>query len=127
MSEHHFAGVMGIVSIQGSNKGGTSMAAATSRTGTITVVTTDQGLPTAVRLEPAELRKDPSVLAAEVLRLCQQAAMHAGVARREELKARGVSPDIIDQMKLPKADDLARAEYQDDADASAPSSWMRSV
>ncbi|MBA4025438.1 MAG: hypothetical protein C0482_24040 [Gordonia sp.] len=103
------------------------MAAATSRTGTITVVTTDQGLPTAVRLEPTELRKDPSILAAEVLRLCQQASMHAGVARREELKAAGVSSDIIDQMKLPRADDLARAEYRDDADAGAPSSWMRSV
>ncbi|PYE14257.1 hypothetical protein DFR67_11351 [Williamsia limnetica] len=103
------------------------MAAATSRTGTITVVTTDQGLPTAVRLEPTELRKDPAVLAAEVLRLCQQAAMHAGVARREELRAHGVSADIIDQMKLPRADDLARAEHHDDAEASAPSSWMRSV
>jgi hypothetical protein len=103
------------------------MAAATSRTGTITVVTTDQGLPTQVRLEPTELRKDPSVLAAEVLRLCQQAAMRVAVARREELKAGGVSTDIIDQMKLPTADDLARAEYRDDADASAPSSWLRSV
>lgn len=103
------------------------MAAATSRTGTISVVTTDQGLPTSVRLDSAELRKDPAVLAAEVLRLCQQAAMHAGVARRAELEAQGVSNDIIDSMKLPRADDLARAEYEDDAGAGAPGSWMRSV
>lgn len=103
------------------------MAAATSRTGTISVVTTDQGLPTSVRLEPSELRKDPDILASEVLRLCQQAAMHAGVARREELKAQGVSGEIIDAMKLPRAQELARAEYEDDAGANAPGSWLRSV
>ncbi len=103
------------------------MAAASSRTGTVSVVTTEQGLPTSVRLEPAELHKDPALLAAEVLRLCRQAAMHAGVARREALKAHGVSGDIIDSMRLPRADDLARAEYEDDAGASAPGSWMRSV
>ena len=85
------------------------MAAATSRTGNIAVLTTDQGLPTSVRIEPAELRKDPGLLAAEVLRLCQQAAMKAGVARRDELRAGGVSNEIIDAMNLPRPDDLARA------------------
>jgi hypothetical protein len=103
------------------------VAVATSRTGNIAVVTTDQGLPTSVRIEPGELRKEPAVLAAEVLRLCQQAAMNAGVARREELRAAGVSSDIIDSMNLPRPDDLARAEYEDDASAGAPGSWMRSV
>lgn len=103
------------------------MAAATSRTGNIAVLTTDQGLPTSVRIESAELRKDPGLLAAEVLRLCQQAAMKAGVARRDELRAGGVSNEIIDAMNLPRPDDLARAEYEDDAVAGAPGSWMRSV
>lgn len=103
------------------------MAAATSRTGTISVVTTDQGLPTSIRLEHSELRKDPDLLASEVLRLCRQAAMHAGVARREELAAQGVDSAIIDAMKLPRVDELARAEHADDADASAPGSWLRSV
>jgi hypothetical protein len=103
------------------------VAAATSRTGNIAVVTTDQGLPTSVRIEPTELRKDPAVLAAEVLRLCRQAAMNAGVARREELRAGGVSNEIIDSMNLPRPDDLARAEYEDDTAAGAPGSWMRPV
>lgn len=103
------------------------MAAAASRTGGLSVVTTEQGLPTSVRIEPAELHKDPAVLAAEILRLCRQAAMHAGVARREELRAAGVGADIIEQMNLPRPDDLARAEYEDDAAAGAPGSWMRSV
>ncbi|WP_038252512.1 hypothetical protein [Williamsia sp. D3] len=84
-------------------------------------------MPTSVRIEPAELRKDPGLLAAEVLRLCQQAAMKAGVARRDELRAGGVSSEIIDAMNLPRPDDLARAEYEDDAVAGAPGSWMRSV
>ena len=112
---------------QGRRNLGGNVAAATSRTGNIAVLTTDQGLPTSVRIEPAELRKDPALLAAEVLRLCQQAAMKAGVARRDELRAGGVSNEIIDAMNLPRPDDLARAEYEDDAVAGAPGSWMRSV
>ncbi|HEY9313269.1 hypothetical protein [Williamsia sp.] len=103
------------------------MAAATSRTGGLSVVTTEQGLPTSVRIEPAELHKDPAILAGEVLRLCRQAAMRAGVARREELRAAGVGADIIEQMNLPRPDDLARAEYEDDSVAGEPGSWMRSI
>ena len=38
-----------------------------------------------------------------------------------------VSGEIIDAMKLPRAQELARAEYEDDAGANAPGSWLRSV
>ncbi|MDL9936710.1 hypothetical protein QSJ18_08160 [Gordonia sp. ABSL1-1] len=100
-------------------------AHARSRSGGVSVTTTAQGLPLAVRIETSELRKDPAVLATEVLRLCRRAAMSAGVALRADLLAAGVDRDLVDTMALPRADDLARTEYADDAAADAPASWLR--
>ena len=100
-------------------------SSARSRSGTIAVTTTPQGLPTSIRIDDAALDRDPAVLGTEILRLCQQAAMAAGIRWREELLAAGVERDVVESMKLPKPDDLARAEYYDDATSEAPSSWLR--
>ncbi|MCH5642224.1 MULTISPECIES: hypothetical protein [unclassified Gordonia (in: high G+C Gram-positive bacteria)] len=100
-------------------------AQARSRSGSLSVVTTYQGLPLSVRIEPSMLDKEPSVLAGEILRLCRQAAMSAGVRLRADLLADGMAAELVDEMKLPKADDVARAEYQDDSDADEPVSWLR--
>lgn len=100
-------------------------AHARSRSGALAVTTTYQGLPLSVRIEPSTLDKDPAVLAGEILRLCKQSAMSAGIRLREDLLASGMARDLIEQMHLPTPDDLARAEYQDDADADAPASWLR--
>ncbi|MBD1318710.1 hypothetical protein G3I13_12305 [Streptomyces sp. SID6673] len=103
------------------------MSSARSRSGAVSVVTTPQGLPMSVRIDNSALSKEPTVLAGEILRLCQQSAMAAGIRLREQLVASGVARDVVDAMKLPRPDDLARAEQLDDRDHDAPASWLRSV
>lgn len=98
---------------------------ARSRSGGLAVRTTAQGLPVSVRIENSELDKDPALLAGDILRLCRQAAMSAGVRLRESLLASGMDNDLVLEMNLPKPDDLARAEMLDDEEADAPASWLR--
>ncbi|MXP20562.1 hypothetical protein GIY30_04210 [Gordonia sp. HNM0687] len=104
-----------------------ALSSARSRSGSLAVVTTPQGLPVSVRIDQSALGKEPAALADEILRLCRQSAMAAGIRLREQLIASGVERDVVDAMKLPRADDLARAEQLDDRDLDAPASWLRSV
>ncbi len=104
-----------------------ALSTARSRSGAIAVTTTSQGLPVSIRLDNSALAKDPSVLAGEILRLCRQSAMAAGIRLREQLIASGAARDAVDAMKLPRPDDLARAEQLDDHDGGAPTSWLRPV
>ncbi|MFE3442574.1 hypothetical protein ACFXNW_06050 [Nocardia sp. NPDC059180] len=102
--------------------------AATSRTGAITVRTTEQGLPVGVSIERSELRGDPTALAAEVLRLCKQAASRAGLARRAQLEQAGMTEDMLALMGLPTAAEVADQEMADEQDYDTePASWLRSV
>ena len=103
------------------------MSSARSRSGAITVVTTPQGLPTRVRIDRSQLEKRPDVLADEILRLCRQSAMAAGIRWRDELLEAGASRDVVDAMGLPTADDLSHAEQLDDERDDVPASWMRRV
>ncbi|MGV9857450.1 hypothetical protein ACWDTD_02230 [Gordonia sp. NPDC003425] len=103
------------------------MSSARSRSGTLAVVTTPQGLPTTVRIDRSELKKSPQVLADEILRLCRRSAMVAGLRWREELVAAGAPSEVIDTLGLPTADALAHAEQSDDEIEDAPSSWLRRV
>ncbi|WP_238422605.1 hypothetical protein [Gordonia sp. 'Campus'] len=98
---------------------------ARSRSGGLAVRTTAHGLPVAVRIDPSELQKDPSMLAGDILRLCRQSAMSAGIRLRESLLASGVDRDLVGEMNLPDSDDLARAEWRDDEEADAPTSWLQ--
>ncbi|MET8871156.1 hypothetical protein [Nocardia sp. NPDC004604] len=101
---------------------------ATSRSGTISVRTTEQGLPLGISIEPAELKRDPQGLAAEVLRLCRQAANRAGMARRAELAAAGVPADMLALTGLPTAEDVARQEFAEEQEyETEPDSWLREV
>lgn len=95
--------------------------------GTISVSTTERGLPVALRLDPAEL-KSPAQLADEIMALCRLSAARAQVARRRELAENGYSASVIDPLRLATEDDLARAEdevlgEEDDL----PTTWGRSV
>ncbi|MEV0293222.1 hypothetical protein [Nocardia sp. NPDC050710] len=100
----------------------------TSRTGAISVRTTDQGLPLGISIEAAELRRDPQALADEVLRLCKNAANRAGLAQRAELEARGVTEDMLALWGLPTPEDVARQEIAEEQDyETEPQSWLRSV
>lgn len=98
---------------------------ARSRSGGLAVRTTAQGLPVAVHIASTELDKHPELLAADILRLCKQAAMSAGIRLRENLLAAGVDRDLVNEMKLPRPEDLSAAEERDDEEADAMTSWLR--
>lgn len=83
---------------------------AQSRSGGIALVATPAGLPTAITLDAAELRRDPDRLAGEIVALCRQAAMVAGVRLRDELSRNGFDADSVAATGLPTVDELARAE-----------------
>ncbi|WP_378737221.1 hypothetical protein [Nocardia brasiliensis] len=101
---------------------------AASRTGAITVRTTEQGLPLGISIDDAELKRDPQELAAEVLRLCKHAANRAGLARRAEFEAAGLSSDALALMGLPTPEQVARQEIVEEEEyETEPRSWLRSV
>ncbi|TYQ11548.1 UNVERIFIED_ORG: hypothetical protein L601_001600000970 [Gordonia westfalica J30] len=101
------------------------LSQARSRSGGLAVRTTAQGLPVAVHIASTELDKHPELLAADILRLCRQSAMSAGIRLRENLLAAGVDRDLVNEMKLPQPEDLAAAEERDDEEADATASWLR--
>ena len=99
-----------------------------SRSGTISVVTSERGLPLALRLDPLELKKAPEQLASEILALCRLSAARAQVARRRDLAEKGFSAAVIRGLPLATEDELARAEEEVLGDEDdLPSSWRRSV
>ncbi|MGS2808679.1 hypothetical protein [Nocardia sp. MW-W600-9] len=101
---------------------------ASSLTGTIEVRTTEQGLPIGITVDPAELQRDPSALAAEVLRLCQKSAKRAGLARRNQLAAAGFDERLLAATGLPTEAEVAAAEIVEEQDYDTePQSWLRSV
>ena len=99
-----------------------------SRSGTISVLTSERGLPLALRLDPLELKKPPEQLARDILALCRLSAARAQVARRRALAERGFSAAVIGGLPLATEADLARAEEEVLGDEDdLPSSWRRSV
>lgn len=101
---------------------------ATSRTGSITVRTTEQGLPLGISVDAAELKRDPRALASEVVRLCKQAANRAALARRTEFEEAGVAPEMLRLMRLPTTEEVAQAELrEEDEYETEPESWLRSI
>jgi hypothetical protein len=103
------------------------MPTVTSRTGLVSVDTTDQGLPNDVRIDPAGLRSDPQKIAAEIVQACRRARLQGQVARRAELAAAGVSPEVLAAMGLASVDDVAAAELADDLESDGRSTWMRGL
>lgn len=101
-----------------------------SRTGTIAVVTTERGLPTALKIDRTELARPPHELAGEILALCKLSALRAQVAYRRELEAKGFTASVIRELGLPTDDELAHAEdelFDEEDDEEPPATWMRSV
>ncbi|HET6733216.1 hypothetical protein [Mycobacterium sp.] len=99
-----------------------------SRRGTISVVTTERGLPVALRLDDVELKKPPEQLARDIMALCRLSAARAQVAHRLELAEKGFSAEVIRGLNLATEEDLTSAEtdaFGDDDDL--PPTWMRSV
>jgi hypothetical protein len=99
-----------------------------SRGGTISVLTTERGLPVALRLEAIELTKPPQQLARDIMALCRLSAARAQVARRRELLENGFSPAVIRAMRLATEEELSRAEENAlAAEDDSPPSWKRPV
>ncbi|WP_306360373.1 hypothetical protein [Nocardia sp. CC227C] len=101
---------------------------AISLTGTIKVRTTEQGLPVALRVDPAELHRDPAHLANEVLRLCQRAANRAGLEKRRQMEALGASAATLALSGLPTEAEVRRLEQVEEQDYDMePRSWLRTL
>jgi hypothetical protein len=99
-----------------------------SRSGTISVRTTERGLPVALRLDAVELRKPPEQLARDIMALCRLSAARAQVGRRRDLAEKGVGATVIHALQLATEDDLTRAEEEVLGDEDdLPTSWQRSV
>lgn len=99
-----------------------------SLTGAIRIRTTEMGLPTAISVEPSELRRDPEALAGEILRLCKKSAARAGLARREQLQEAGFTSEMLRLTGLPTAEQVARQELLEEQEyETEPESWLRSV
>ncbi|MBV7702562.1 hypothetical protein A5780_30990 [Nocardia sp. 852002-20019_SCH5090214] len=104
------------------------MSTATTRSGSIAVETTEQGLPLRISIEASELRREPAELAAELLRLCSRAADRAGLARRRQLAEAGLGSDLLALTGLPTAEQVERQELIDEQEYDTePQSWLRSV
>jgi hypothetical protein len=104
------------------------VSTAASRSGSISVRTTEQGLPLGISIERSELQRDPRQLAQDIMRLCKQSASRAGLQRRAELSEAGVAKDVLDTLGFPKEDDVTRDEVIDEWDNDVePQSWLRSV
>ncbi|MGW0003348.1 hypothetical protein [Nocardia grenadensis] len=104
------------------------MWSVTSRSGSIEIETTEQGLPIALTIEREELSRPPGELAAEIVRLCKRSANRAGLERRAELAAAGLSSEMLALTGLPKPEDVAHQELVEEAEYDVePESWMRPV
>ncbi|MBF6133803.1 hypothetical protein IU501_12425 [Nocardia otitidiscaviarum] len=112
----------------GPGEQGIATFTAATFSGSIKVRTTEQGLPMAIRVNPAELHRDPSQLAAEVLRLCQRSAARAGAERRKQLEEAGVSAETLQLSGLPTEADVARLELVEEQEyETEPQSWLGTV
>ncbi|MHC9297129.1 hypothetical protein ACRCUN_32100 [Mycobacterium sp. LTG2003] len=96
--------------------------------GTISVRTTERGLPVALHLEAVELAKPPEQLARDIMALCRLSAARAQVARRNELVENGFSASVIRNLNLATDEDLERAEHEAmGEDDELPVSWRKTV
>jgi hypothetical protein len=99
-----------------------------SHSGTISVLTTERGLPVALRLDAAELKKPPEQLARDIMALCRLSAARAQVARRRDLAEKGFSAAVIRGLQLATEEELALAEEEVSGEQDGlPPSWRRSV
>lgn len=92
---------------------------ASTRSGSIAVRATEDGLLVAVRIDPRELRFGGADLAATILEQSRRAAEFARADRRRLLAEAGVPPDVLDRLGL--------SSSVEEADDTAPASWLRPV
>jgi hypothetical protein len=95
----------------------------------MSVVTTERGLPVALRIHDSELAKPPQLLARQIMVLCQLSAAEAQVRRRRELTESGFGSSVIRGLRLASEEDLAILRGvvygEDDDDDEQPPTWLR--
>ncbi|MFL0156972.1 hypothetical protein ACJH41_06410 [Mycobacteroides chelonae] len=107
----------------------TAQRSVRSRTGSISVTTTEQGLPMSLKIDQREMRRPPQALADEILALCKLSALRQQVARRREVLQQPFGAEIVRTLELPTEAELARAEEEvlGQEEDEQPQTWMRSV
>jgi hypothetical protein len=99
-----------------------------SHSGTISVLTTERGLPVKLRLDAVELKKPPEQLTRDIMALCRLSAARAQVSRRQDLVEKGFSAAVIRSLQLATEQDIAQAEEEARGEEDdLPPSWRRSV
>ncbi|KOS56751.1 hypothetical protein [Rhodococcus rhodochrous] len=99
-------------------------ATARNRAGTVSVRTTEQGLPVDLHIDQSELRYGTAQLAEQIVSLCRRATLEAAARHREELADRGIPEGLLNRLGLPTHDDLQRAR-REDGHAAGPRSALR--
>jgi hypothetical protein len=95
------------------------------RDGEIRVTATESGLPMSLRVDAAQLRREPAELADDLLRLCRLAANRAGLTRRTRLTTLGFDQRALDLLGLPTQDVVEQNEIGDENDHDyEPRSWL---
>ena len=98
-----------------------------SRTADISVITTERGLPTHLKIGATEMSRAADDLARDILSLCQLSALRLQVARRRDLMERGFSSTVIRGLNLATEEELAEAEEAARGnDEGPPETWMSS-
>lgn len=107
----------------------TAQRSVRSRTGSIAVTTTEQGLPLNLKIDQREMKRPPQALADEILALCKLSALRQQVARRRKILQEPFGAEVVRTLELPTEAELAAAEEtvlgQEEDDQ--PQTWMRSV
>lgn len=99
---------------------------ASARDASVRVRASEHGVPTAIRIEPGELRYSGAELARTILDLCTRATERAKADRRILLERAGMDADILDRLGLPRADAVADAENER-LESEPAVGWMKSV
>ncbi|KQU58868.1 hypothetical protein ASG84_14160 [Rhodococcus sp. Leaf278] len=105
----------------------TFTAVSGTRSGSVTVRSTEHGLPIAVAIDDREMRYGGTVLAATILQQCERASATARAQRRTVLAEDGVPAEVLDRLGLPTSARVAAAANEDLAEDVAPASWLRPV
>ncbi|MDI9897204.1 hypothetical protein QM797_20995 [Rhodococcus sp. IEGM 1381] len=96
-----------------------------TRSGSVTVRSTEHGLPIAVAIDERELRYGGGALATTILQQCERASAAARAQRRILLAEDGVPADVLDRLGLPTSARVAAAANEHLAEDVAPASWLR--
>ncbi|WP_415974201.1 hypothetical protein [Rhodococcus sp. 077-4] len=98
-----------------------------TRSGSVTVRATEQGLPIGIAIDERELRYGGGALASTILQHCLRASAAARAQRRTLLAEDGVPAEILDRLGLPTRARVATEANDDLAEDFAPTSWLKQV